>query len=446
MKKSAKFPEFVSKLKAEISEYKKRRSEKRGMKFLLCPNFIIYAAVLLFALIFTQALRSPLSGVLYVFTLVLPFLCLIHLLTAIFAVRASAESSSREVYKLTPCSFEVTAANDSIIPYPFAEAVIHIPDEHAVRCVTKRVWLSMAPRTSYDISQRVIFSYRGNYSVGISSIYVYDFLRLFRLRLDFDSVTDVFVMPRRLTLDSVSQQAPSDINTDSSSNVIGVDRSELSDIRAYRIGDHMKTIHWQLSSKTQELVVKEFAMNSGKTVYIFADLNRAFDTSEGSGFDGDINEFAADGIVELSLAAASRELHEGNGVTMLWYDDRAESGMHTITLQTPADLGRMYKTFATTALLGERRELSKLAVLAEETQNVSMVFVTSDLSSDLADGIISVASAYGNIRERGAISVIYSDVSEKVRKDMLDDFNERRDAIRLQLEASGISVTEPKML
>ena len=436
----------LAKLRAYMSERRRRAAQRKGLKFIVCPNFFIYLAVLIFALIFTQALRSTLSSVLYVFMLILPFVCLLHLLPSLLAIGATAECSSGEVYKLTPCSFSVKAANDSIIPYPYAEAVIHIPDENAVRCVTKRVWLSLTPKSVYDITNRVVFSYRGSYSVGVSCFYVYDIFRMFRLRIDVDAFADVFVMPRRLTLDSVSHQAPSDINTDSSSNVNGVDRSELSDIRNYRIGDHMKTIHWQLSSKTQELMVKEFAMNSGKTVYIFADMNRAFDTSEDSIFENDINEYAADGIVELALAAASRELHEGNGVTMLWYDERVEMGMQTVTLQTPADLSRMYKTFATTPLLGKRHELASLAVLAEETQNVSMVFVTSDLSTSLAEGVISVASAFGNIREKGAMSTIYFDVSSKVREDKKDDFEDRCHTVRMQLESNGIAVTEPHMI
>ena len=119
-------------------------------------------------------------------------------------------------------------------------------------------------------------------------------------------------MPRRLILEEATKQAPSDINSDSSRNIIGVDRSELSDIRAYRIGDHMKTIHWPLSSKTQELVVKEFAMNSGKTVYIFADLAAHYDTEDITKYENDINEYGADGVIESCLAAASRELQSSN--------------------------------------------------------------------------------------------------------------------------------------
>jgi len=431
---------------AIYNEAKRKLAARKGLKFLICPNFIIYAAVLIFALVFTQALRSTLSGVFFVFMMLLPIVCLVHLLLSPLFIGASTVSSANEIYKMVPCGFSVKVTNEGIIPYPFTEAVIHVPDEHAVRSVIRRVWLSMTPRASYDVTQNVTFSYRGSYDIGVSCVYVYDIFRLFRLRLDFDSVIPVFVMPRRLTLDEVSQQAPSDINTDSSRNIIGVDRSELSDIRTYRIGDHMKTIHWQLSSKTQELMVKEFAMNSGKTVYIFADLNRPFDTSEGNGFHDDINEFTADGVVELTLAAASRELHEGNGVTLLWYDERVESGMQTVMLQTAADLNRMYKTFATAELNEKHHDLTRLASLANETQNASMLFVTGDLSKELYDGITGVASAFGNIRERGAIGVIYCDPSEKVRTDVRESFTDSADRIRNQLEANGISVTEPDMI
>jgi len=444
---------FVTKIKNHpkilrfISFIEAMRSRK-GIRFRFCRNFIIYLLVLAFALIFTQALRSPLSSVLYVFMLILPFASLLHVLLSPLFIKASAESRYGEVYKLVPTSFKVCVSNDGIIPYPFAEAVIHVPDENAVRCITRKVWLSMLPMSSYDVAQNVTFSYRGNYSIGVSSVYVYDFLRLFRLRLDCEAVTDVFVMPRRLILEEATKQAPSDINSDSSRNIIGVDRSELSDIRAYRIGDHMKTIHWQLSSKTQELVVKEFAMNSGKTVYIFADLAAHYDTEDITKYENDINEYSADGVIESCLAAASRELQEGNGVTLLWYDSRVEQGTQTVNLQTPADLSRVFKTFATAPIVKNTAEcdVTRLASLTGDTQTASLLFVTPSLDEELANGLLRVASAFGNIRERSAIGVILCEVLPRVKENAHEEFTSHRDAVSMQLNAGGINVTSPKMI
>ena len=92
MKRSKKAPGFIEKLRAFIADKRKKAASRKGLRFILCPNFIIYFAVLIFALIFTQALRSPLSGVLYVTMLILPFVCLIHLMLSLFFINAAAES------------------------------------------------------------------------------------------------------------------------------------------------------------------------------------------------------------------------------------------------------------------------------------------------------------------------------------------------------------------
>ena len=63
---------------------------------------------------------------------------------------------------------------------------------------------------------------------------------MFRLRVTADTFTTVFVMPRRLSLDRSGSHAASDVNTSSILTLSGIDRAELSDIREYRNGDHIK--------------------------------------------------------------------------------------------------------------------------------------------------------------------------------------------------------------
>ncbi len=419
---------------------------RRCLRFVPCLGFYLYLLALFGVLIFTQALRNPVSGVMFAGMLMLPWACLLQVLVSPLFLHTSSDCNSHTAYKGQPLSFRLLVSNDGPLAYPTVEADLLLPDDKGVRSVPRRCRLSLSPFGSYDLADRVTFSYRGSYTIGISSLYAFDFLKLFRLRLDAGTPVSVFVMPRRLMLSETTPQAASDMNTDSTQHTIGADRSEYSDVRDYRPGDHMKTVHWQLSSKTQELMVKEYTMNAGRTVFLFADLALPYDSTDAEKYEDDINEFCADGIIEYTLAAAERELNEGNSVALLYYDSRMPSGTQNVMMQSSADLSRIFKTFATVPFAPASSDVTRLAVLMDTTQAISMLFVTARLNRSLCDGIDTAAASCGNIRERGAIKVIYFDPSRKILPGYAEEFTETARGIRRQLTAGGIGVSSPQLL
>lgn len=419
---------------------------KRRLKFVPRPNFALYMILLAASLLFTQALRSPISAILFVFMLLLPIFTLAYLLIAASNVKVYVERGSDEVPKLSPVRFGLTVANDSLLPVPFAEIDIMLPSEHAVRCVGRRVRISLVPFGYYDLSETVTFPYRGEYEIGVSDIYVYDPFRMFRYRVTADTFTTFFVMPRRLTLERSGTHAASDVNTTSLVKQTGIDRAELSDIREYRNGDHMKNIHWNLSSKTQDLVVKEYAMNSGNRVYIFVDTARYADPSEG-GYEDDIAEYAADGIIELAIAAAHSELDSGNNVTMVWYDGRTQGDIQTADMESIKDLDRVLSFFATAELCrsDDDHDFTRMAALVSETQGVTVIFVSARMDAELVRGISAAAGVFGGLTSRGAVRYIYFDPSAHILPERRDSHRDTSELCKRQLSESGISVITPDL-
>ncbi len=422
------------------------RPLKYRRRFTLLPNFYIYCGVWIFALIFTQALRSPLSSVLFLFVTMIPYVNLAYVFAARASVKVAIENSCSETVKFSPVSFSVTISNDSVLPLPFVEADIVIPDENNVRCLERRMYLAISPEGMYEVKENVTFSYRGQYDIGVSNIFVYDFFRLFRLKSEEQQYRPIFVLPRRMVFEYLTENAASDVNTESMKNIRGIDRAEMSDIRPYRQGDHMKTIHWKLSSKTQEMQVKEYAMNSGKTVYIFCDLAAHYDTGLSDLYEDDINEFAADGVIEIAIAAALREVKQGNACKLIWYDKRIPNGTQILYLESPEDLDRGFKTFATAELCPKDKSMTKLVALISETQGVTVLFITPLLDSELVDGMSEASALFNNVSSSGAVELYYfnpgariADSGEKNRH------REYADACRLQLISTAVTVTEIKL-
>ena len=422
------------------------RPLKYRRRFTLLPNFWIFCGIWVFAVIFTQALRSPLSSVLLLFVSMIPYVNLAYVFAARAAVSVNIENSCSETNKFSPSTFNVMISNDSPLPLPFVEADIVVPNESGVRCVERRFYLALSPDGMYEIKEDVTFSYRGQYNIGVSDIFVYDFFRMFRVKSEEHQYSPIFVLPRRMVFDHFSENAASDVNTESMKNVRGIDRAEMSDIRAYRRGDHMKTIHWKLSSKTQEMQVKEYAMNSGKTVYIFCDLAAHYNTEHDDIYEDDINEYAADGVIEIAIAAALREVRQGNTCKLIWYDSRIPGGTQVCHMDSPGDLDRDFKTFATAELSAKDKSMTKLIALISETQGVTVLFITPLLDSALLDGMHEATSLFNNTSSSGAVELYYFNPAERITDAKeKKQHNEYAESCKLQLLSTGVAVAEIRL-
>ncbi len=85
-------------------------------------RFVFYIFLLVLALVFTQALRSSASAVLFIFLLILPIISFIITLIGKSAVKVYVDSDNTRVERTRTCPYEIRIINDSFIPYPFVEA------------------------------------------------------------------------------------------------------------------------------------------------------------------------------------------------------------------------------------------------------------------------------------------------------------------------------------
>ena len=77
---------------------------------------IVYACLLVFALIFTQALRATASALLFWFLLLLPIISVLYVLVGKALIRIYVGSDITKVEKLQPVDYELRIINAS----PFA--------------------------------------------------------------------------------------------------------------------------------------------------------------------------------------------------------------------------------------------------------------------------------------------------------------------------------------
>ena len=235
-------------------------------------RFVVYMILLAAALVFTQALRSTASAVLFVFMLILPVISFIVVLIGRASVRVDVECDNTRVEKDADVEYEIRIANGSFIPLPFLEAHLIVPEDGGVRCTDLRMMVSLMPGGVTEVRHTVRFHYRGRYDIGVLDMRVKDVLGLFSAPLP-DSVTrTVIVFPRMMEIAGAKESATTDVPTDLTRRAITSERSEQANIREYVGGDSLKDVHWKLSSKLDELLVRDYNINDQRHTYVVCDL------------------------------------------------------------------------------------------------------------------------------------------------------------------------------
>ena len=450
--------------KREREAYKRGKDMgKRGATVALTKNFWWYLAILGGALIFTQALNNAFSHILFIFLMFLLPVLFLYMLSAKMSLSVYMMSDAATVEKNQPYEYHFRVNNASVFAYPFVEAQMWLPQANSVRCTMRTVRLAMAPFTSYDVNNTVTFRFRGTYDIGVKCFYVYDFFRLMRVRVDVENYNQVYVLPRKLNLDEAAAQAISDSVARTVRSPISYDRLEVSDIRDYRMGDSLKSIHWKLSSKSEQMIVKEYNTGTANITNVYCDLARTFPdappkpvtlqeltrkqakiqkkientkiksavaTAKDQGiklsreqigkmreeiraaaeqmrvdalperqeehllaediFYEDMNEYLADGVVELTVAVLLEEFRNGKIVNLMWFDRRSEAGAYCVTLHGKEDFELIFREFATAPLCAAEDSVARLCAMASETQSTKQIFVTGAIDRASVSQLCSI--------------------------------------------------------
>ena len=126
--------------------------------------------------------------------------------------------------------------------------------------------------------------YCGTVSVSIDSIKVYDFLGIFYRKIRWKRMAQVKVMPVFELMPLEITRRTREFQADAqefSQEKRGDDPSEIYQVREYREKDSMKDIHWKLSAREEELMVKERSFPLGCVVLIYIDVPKGGQTASG---------------------------------------------------------------------------------------------------------------------------------------------------------------------
>lgn len=271
-----------------------------------------------------------LQFVFYLF-LLLPLFSFLLLLWQRKRLSVRQSLAAQRIAKGEETALHIVLENRSLLPCLYVELAA---DETAVLLPeTDRRVHAVSPRRSRSLSLRLIGRYRGEYSVGLSAVYVEDMLRLFRLPCRAPTPLTLLVMPQLLSLHLPQEETHGTASAANPSTATGAeDYAAVAEIIPYDPSQEFRKIHWKLTARMNELMVRRFEREPGQHTAVLLDL---------SPLDGGDNQplLTADrmmtGAASLLWALMQRE---GCPVRLVYAQDQ----LYSLTHSGPAAFSEWY--------------------------------------------------------------------------------------------------------
>jgi uncharacterized protein (DUF58 family) len=318
------------------------------------------------------------------FSRFMPLLLLIMLLTPLFALAAPLLSLLMLQIAVQPEGGDALDANSKFAGVKHGRFTLNIiirnrspfaitPLNLSLFCqVGDHVVQTLAGENIPAFSEIVVpldysLPFRGEYTVGLSRAVMFDFLKLFSFKKKTNGILQVLVFPREFDAEELPQHgeeaAAQPERTFAGEETYG-------SIREYRAGDALKHVHWKLSAKSEELIVRQTEQTALSQVTVFCDMS---DYHTGS---GDRQLELSDAVAEAGLAVC-RAAVERKELACLFTDDQPGYAVRDIS-----QYRRLRTTFA--RFPHEPAETTLPEMLRKHTDDISgeLFVITGALTAE----------------------------------------------------------------
>lgn len=114
----------------------------------------------------------------------------------------------------------------------------------------------------------------GKVKISLKRLYYYDLLGLFRWEKEYFKEVIVLIYPEPVSLQIQPLSRPQSRETGDAfdEKKRGQDTSETFDLRDYQKGDSIRAVHWKLSTKMDQLLIREFSRPANYSIILLFDF------------------------------------------------------------------------------------------------------------------------------------------------------------------------------
>ena len=351
----------------------------------------LYALLYICSLVFALCYESRLTFVLFIGVAALPIVTLILMVLSGLLLKLEVEPDADYVGKLQDFGIKVRVINRFITPVSPMMIIGTFHDRSGSVIAGRRLVMSVSALHKCEYVFEGNIQWRGEYELGIEHAEIFDLLRIFRFRIRKTPMHTVIVTPRRILLDETSALCTDDYDS-SITKISFMESGSFASVRKYEDGDLMKHVHWKLTAKHDELMVKQSEQNLGSSALIITDIHVVSED-----IDGALR--SADAAVEAALALTRKIITDGRTAVNVYRTGNGRSDV--ISAVKNEDYEKLLSVFSVIPITGPDKGAEELIPRASEhlTGNEPLFIITTGTDADtFADIMRAVGNSIGEIR------------------------------------------------
>jgi hypothetical protein len=231
-------------------------------------------------------------------------------------VTVQTEEIPRAVWRKDEVFFSVHIRNGFLLPLTPVRVYVKVCAKDKRDPESKVIVLNLPPMKSVTLKISNVMSFRGEYKIGLEKVEIFDVLKLYSLKKKWRHDRFPVSCPREIPINRLRDDNE-DETENSAAKPDGFNRNTFSHLREYRDGDTLRHIHWKLSARLDDLIVKQMEQNYNNSALVFCDFTGTYPSAEAA-------LSASDPCIEAALAIIRRILLGGNSALFMWQDARTE--------------------------------------------------------------------------------------------------------------------------
>jgi uncharacterized protein (DUF58 family) len=345
-------------------------------------NRILYACLLILAFTFLLYYGGKVPYMLFYTVLGLPMVSLLFNIMGYLGIKYEQIPDSNAVMKGDVVQLVIRITNRSFVILPYVNIQLFSNWGAFLERPNIKV-LSLPPFSTRTYTLEYQCNYRGCFKIGVHKVEIQDYLGIFIFTKGNKHPIELSIHPKIIEIENFNRNS-SNAPEQRLNNGYGFeDLTEIEEINPYVYGDNLNKIHWKLTAKRNELMVKKYQRTTVSNPIFLVDLNKIKNTRES-------NIVLEDKHIEAVVAVLKFYIENGAAVSLVYYDREIQK----IECNNSVDFNHVYEAL-TKVKFNQNKSFHDIIVSQTITnRNKSEILLsTSTVDNELYKALCQVKSA-----------------------------------------------------
>ena len=276
----------------------------------------VYGILLIIIIILYVLFQNTFFGMIFFIFLLMGAISVLIARTLSKAVEVRLECNTKEISINSEIKFDIIVNNRTWFPtnklYVNLLVRNYFFTEETDSCV---VGVPVTINGEEKVSSSITCNYVGNVRLSLKDAKISDYLGIVSYDISLEQNVDIEVFPSQRDI-KVKMIGNAAMDDDGNSDAIdSMEAYDIKEVREYKDGESLHRIHWNLSSRFDELMIKEYEVETVPRFNIMIDLAKETMSC--------INE-----LMEALCSAINLVMNLEKEFNVYWYDDKSEQVRH----------------------------------------------------------------------------------------------------------------------